>query len=81
MKFVRGDLVFWVASRQDKFWGVVKSVRNDSVYVVFDSGGHWVSNTDLRSATVEQVVRYQRRRWQKSAMSTRNAIEHAQSLV
>lgn len=81
MKFVKGELVMWVASHQDKFWGIVGGVRKDSMYLVSDSSGFWLSLADIRPTTVEKVIRYQRRRWQKSAKETRASIKYAQSLV
>lgn len=74
-KFVRGDLVFWLAP-SGKFWAFVLHAPKKELYLVSDSCGHTAPRDRVRHATVAQVIRYQRRRWGKSAAVTRSEIEY-----
>lgn len=83
------DLVFWLGPRmrippytRNKHWCFVHSVnrskKNPKVYVVCNSAAHWVAPDQLVFATIEQIIRYQRDHYGKSAMVTRNEIAQAE---
>ena len=79
--FRRGQLVFWV-TRDAKFWGLIANTRrrSKSAYLISYSSGHSAPWDQLEVATVDQVVRYMRRKWGHGTAATVYEIEHTREL-
>lgn len=84
-KFKKGDLVFWDGPSGVRFWYLVAGFRRTKAdwlcYLTSDCCSGYYPQQQLRLATIEQVIAYQRRKWGHSAKQTRAEIKRAEWLM